>query len=320
MSEDKFLKHDADGKCLRHPQIQLRRLSAAGRWRTLLSSCPLCSISPLERERCRPSLSSICDEDHISRFMSSSMSFSTETDTTLDLSSCASSASSLSHGDCPQVTVSSPTSLRRQSLTSPSGLSPISSPKPLQPFLPLRKSSKKSVVCGMFYVCPDTNRPGSYTGQLHPETQSPHGIGPWRYRDGSLSEGEWCDGRLSVEPLHYCQHKREDDATEPFPLHLYLREDFGDREANSFDEEDSNSLRSNSERSTASNNTSRISYSAREFKGTNSSRHSSDASRRTISHHDSFSANCGRQRNYMEIKHTVYTRFHKQENLLKLQE
>ena len=60
--------------------------------------------------------------------------------------------------------------------------------------------TKKSVVCGQTYTNPITNQVGSYTGQLHPVTQVPHGIGSLRYThcngNSGIDEGEWYEGIL----------------------------------------------------------------------------------------------------------------------------
>jgi hypothetical protein len=46
-------------------------------------------------------------------------------------------------------------------------------------------------------VDPVSGRSGTYTGQVSPETQSPHGVGCLKLqRDGEVLDGEWSRGRL----------------------------------------------------------------------------------------------------------------------------
>lgn len=153
---------------------------------------------------------------------------------------------------------------------------------------PMSTTGKKSITCGLRYTNPDTNQRGSYTGQLHPVSQLPHGIGALRYRDGTVVDGEWRDGKLVVEAPRPESERRERrraslssheeekmtyhhvrssssrhqesscSALIPYTPHQYQGQE--DDDANSIN--DDNSLGSNGDNTYAT-----MTYSARESKG-----------------------------------------------------
>ena len=280
---------DENGKCIRHPQIHLRRQLSSGGWRNVLSNCPLCAISPprpvksrvSERRRTLTSLSSPSIEasstprssssssqrdsgDSISRFMSGCekdfSNFSISTDTTVASLTSASSGSSTSEDQPERASYFSSSSSIRSSALSPASSSS-------------RLPSKKSVVCGMRYLCPDRNRLGSYTGQLHPETQVPHGVGCLRYRDGSLADGDWSHGRLITTSSNSKQQQEPICELPPMPLHR--RDRANSLEGDDYDD-DNNSLGGSIGDNSAFSSDTR--YTAREVKSELPTRSSSSSS------------------------------------------
>ena len=178
---------DRKGNCKQHPQIRLRKRNPLGRWKTVVDSCPLCAVTHLctivrnINDECHAEPSqphNVSSQQSLSKISMKHASKRVSMDSSISSNTVDTVSSSYSH--------SSQSS--RRSHTSTSNASHHSLPQ------------ASRVVCGTPYVCFDTRRRGYYTGQVDAETGLPHGVGTLRFDDGSFSEGEWCNGRLSVSP------------------------------------------------------------------------------------------------------------------------
>lgn len=285
---------DHDGKCLYHPQIHLQRKISTGGWKKVLSQCPLCSIAALHhrrdasKARTRSTIAS-CSSNSLSPQESFPKSgagafglgkdFSNMSMASTDITVSSTSASSTSSTSEEQATMSS-----AALPVSSTGLS--SAAMSRENFFPTtvssasqtaRLSSRKRVACGMSYLCPESNCIGSYTGQLHPVKQIPHGIGCLRYNDGSRAGGEWFNGKLLPVAARntFTTSKRpfkSADAESRPHFHPLPPTDNGrdfdhvEEDVNSLEDNDDYSIVSKGDVSTYSHETKRTHYSAREVK------------------------------------------------------
>jgi hypothetical protein len=169
---------DHTGHCIDHPQIRVRRPNANGGWRIILTNgCPLCAIDPVKTITRRSSGGS--NAYALTRKDSSRRPTLCHEETDFAKSYCSDS-------DITETTVAS----------SHSSSSCHSNLDDFHGHLSPESSRSKRIVCGMRYVDPVSGRAGTYTGQVSPDTQSPHGVGCLRLHDGQLLDGEWSEGHL----------------------------------------------------------------------------------------------------------------------------
>jgi len=294
MNEPQF-DIDHDGKCRYHPEIHLQRKISSGGWKRVLSRCPLCSISALNprkdasKARTRSTMAALCSSNPLSLKESLPKSgigtfgldkdFSNMSMASTDITVSSTSASSTSSTSEEQATVSSAAFPVRSTGPSSAAMSreaifPTTASSAFQSSL---LSTRRRVACGMSYLCPETNCIGSYTGQLHPVKQIPHGIGCLRYNDGTRAGGEWFNGSLlpvaarnsSTTSKGTIKNAGVESRPHFHPLPpIDNGRDFHhvEDDVNSLEDNDDYSIVSKGDVSTYSQETKRAHYSAREVK------------------------------------------------------
>jgi hypothetical protein len=236
MSGDKLntAEHDSKGRCIRHPDIRLRKKKLLGGWKILIGHCPECCLDEMRRVRDeieggekkkkkdKKKSSSKKDKKKLERKDSDERSHGVSLTSEgydpngparghprrhrEDESDATGSTAQMSGGG----SVVSEQYYREGGPMSPShghqhhhsdiyrGYQPHHQ-QPYHQAPMMGHQVERTMVLSMPFVDPQTGMKGTYTGQVNSINHKPDGKGTVYYNNGTIAEGSWNNGILTSD-------------------------------------------------------------------------------------------------------------------------